>query len=41
MNEILEIGKAQDLILGEKELNGQDSGMEPFRLDVAEHKEDE
>jgi hypothetical protein len=41
MNEILEIGKAQDLILGEKEIGVEDSGMEPFRREVSDNEEDE
>jgi hypothetical protein len=41
LNEIVEIGRAQDLILGGKELGGNDSGMEPFRLTVDDSEEDE
>jgi hypothetical protein len=41
MNEILEIGKAQDLILGEKVEGGDDNGTEPFRLEIADNEEDE
>jgi len=41
MNEIVEIGKAQDLILGDKEVGGNDSGVEPFRLTIPDSEEDE
>jgi hypothetical protein len=41
LNEIVEIGKAQDLILGGKDPGGSDSGVEPFRLTVPDSEEDE
>jgi len=41
MNEIVEIGKAQDLILGDKLEGGSDSGMEPYRLTIPDIEEDE
>ena len=41
LNEIVELGNAQDLILGGKTLGGNDSGVEPFRLDVTDGEEDE
>jgi hypothetical protein len=41
LNEIVEVGRAQELILGGKDLGGADSGMEPFRLTVPDSEEDE
>ena len=41
MNEIIEIGKAQDLILGGKQLGNVDSGVEPFRFTIPDSEEDE
>jgi hypothetical protein len=41
LNEIVEVGKAQELILGEKKEGGSDSAMEPFRLEVTDSEEDE
>ena len=41
MNEIVEIGTAQDLILGGKALGGTDTGMDPYRWTVTDSEEDE
>ena len=41
LNAILEVGRAQDLILGGKDPGGDDNGMDPFRLDVTDSEEDE
>ena len=41
LNEIVEIGKAQDLILGGKDLGGNDSAVEPFRFTITDNEEDE
>jgi hypothetical protein len=41
LNEIVELGDAQDLILGGKALSGNDSNVEPFRLDITDSEEDE
>lgn len=41
LNEIVEVGRAQELILGGKDLGGSDSGVEPFRMTVPDSEEDE
>ena len=41
LNEIVEVGRAQELILGGKDLGGSDSGVEPFRMPVPDSEEDE
>jgi hypothetical protein len=41
LNEIVELGDAQDLILGGKGLNGTDWNVEPFRFDIIDNEEDE
>ena len=41
LNEIVEVGRAQDLILGGKDISGIDSNMEPFRWTIPDSEEDE
>ena len=41
LNEIVELGDAQDLILGGKALGGNDSAVEPFRETITDNDEDE
>jgi hypothetical protein len=41
MSEIVEIGKAQDLILGGKALGSVDSEMAPYRWPITDSEEDE
>jgi hypothetical protein len=41
LNEIVEIGRAQDLILGGKDPGGDDSAVGLFRLTIDDAEEDE